>query len=317
MVTAFKLLTDHPSTCQRFWSSHHNNSISGWCFSIQDVSALLLDMMSDFLLYSGCIGYYAIDFGSYLTFSFSRESPFQGVAYRSWCRYMFSSLLGPTVPRKRVTDSLPQCRWDEAPWPQQHLPSGREALIPIGALSPSEVKAQFSISPHQCRVPPPTTSFHLVYAGWGWRLGSPWDLTGTEDKESGHGKREKAISLSARSPLSVVLLRSRWRLRSPQDPTDSTLLEELRSICFFLQGIDYKLPIRPTVSQQGNVVQSASTGQATEDGFPSESCWQYRVEGGEGTGEPSLPFPYGCLQKTTSSSVFLKPLDWRRGVTVA
>lgn len=180
---------------------------------------------------------------------------------------MFSSLLGPTVTRKRA-DSLPQCRWAEAPWPQKHLPSGREALTPIGTLSPSEVKAQFSISPHQCRVPPSTTSFHLVNAGWGWRLGSPWDLTGTEDKESGHGKREKAISLSARSSLSVVLLRSRWRLRSPQDPTDSTLLEELRSACFFLQGIDYKLPIRPTVSQQGNGVQSASTGQATEDGFP-------------------------------------------------
>ena len=40
-------------------------------------------------------------------------------------------------------------------------------------------------------------------------------------------------------------------------------------------------------------------------------------EGGEGTGEPSPLFPYGCVQKTTSSSVLLKPLDWKRGVTVA
>lgn len=242
--------------------------------------------MSDFWLYPGCVGYYGIDFGSYLTFSFSRYSPFQGIAYRCWCTYMFRSLLGPTVIRKKA-DSLPQCRWAEAPWPQQHLPSGREALTPIGSLSPSEVKARFSTSPHQWLVPPPTTSFYLVYAGWGRRLGSPWALTGTEDKESGGGKREKAISLSARSSLSVVLLWSRWRLRSPQDPTDSTLLEELRSTCFPVQGIDYELPVRPTVSQQGNGEQSAFTGQATEDWFPSESRWHYRVEGREGTGEPS------------------------------
>ena len=215
------------------------------------------------------------------------------------------------------SDSLPQCRWAEALWPQQHLPNGREALTSIGSLSPNEVKAQFSTSPHQWLVLPPTTSFYLVYAGWGWRLGSLWALTGTEDKKSGGGKREKAISLSTRSSLSVVLLLSRWRLRSPQDPTDSTLLGELRFTCFSLQGIDYELPIRPTVSQQGNGVQSASTGQATEEGFPSESRWHYRVEGGEGTGEPSPLFPYGCVQKTTSSSVLLKPQDWKRGVTVA
>ena len=163
-------------------------------------------------------------------------SPFQGIACRSWCRYVFSSPLGPTVIRKQA-DSLPQCRWAEAPWPQQHLPSGREALTPIGSLSPSEVKAWFSTSPHQWLVPPPTTSFYLVYAGWGRRLGSLWALTGTEDKESTSGKREKAISLSARSSLSVVLLWFRWRLRSPQDPTDSTLLGELRFTCFSLQGM--------------------------------------------------------------------------------
>lgn len=227
---------------------------------------------------------------------------------------MFRSLLGPTVIRKKA-DSL-QCRWLK-PLDPAASSQWTWSIDSHWLTVPSEVKRSVF---HQSPPMASPTSNHIILPCLCW-VGTeawfPWASLALRTRRVVVGKREKAISLSARSSLSVVLLWSRWRLRSPQDPTDDPCWKNWDPLVS-PAGIDYELPLGQQYPSRGMESNLLLLGRWYRWLVPFWVSWHYRVEGREELESRHL-FPYGCIQKTCLlfRSLYWKPLDCKRAVTVA